>query len=138
MYFRTVRGETRIPSFTNSSLATLLAPHQVFPSHPADQDPQFCWNLRATGSTLPSPKQPPTRTVPPDHGIRPNYEQRVSPFGASHQDGQAAARRRTLVQSANASAVRRTISKETEHGPYRNTPTEPRRGPRTRQLLDAV
>jgi hypothetical protein len=32
--------------------------------------------------------------VPPDHGIRPNYEQRISAFEESCQDGQADPSRR--------------------------------------------
>jgi hypothetical protein len=58
----------------------LLAPHWVLAGHPPDQCTQLSGNLWSARSTLPSPKQAPAGTLPPDHCLRLYYKERIPPF----------------------------------------------------------
>ena len=81
MYLRTVRGETRIPSLSSSSLAiALFTPQLVLVRHPADQRAQFLRNRRSAASRLHTPQQSPARTMPANHGCGLHDDQSAAPI----------------------------------------------------------
>ena len=63
-YFRTVRGETRMPRFTNSSLAILSSPHTgFFRAILRIKVRNSMGILGRPARTLPTPEQPPSRAL---------------------------------------------------------------------------
>src|SRR4029077_16309352 len=91
-YARTVRGETRIPSFTESSAAMRssppvgfsctmrpLAPGRVLLPHAHNQLAKIFRNPRSSQPRLPPPKQLEPLAMPADEGLRLNNHQCRSP-----------------------------------------------------------
>ena len=83
MYFRTVRGETRTPSFTNNSSQficnPLFTPKRILRRHPANELPQLQRNRWPTRPTLPAPKDAPAQSMPANDGGRAHHHDRVTP-----------------------------------------------------------
>ena len=80
--FLTVRGETRTPSLSFSSLAIRsLAPGRIVVGHLANQFARVLWQLRSASlSRLPSPERPERGAMPFKECLRLDNDQSITPM----------------------------------------------------------
>src|SRR5215469_8455206 len=79
-YFPTVRGDTRIPSLSFSSLAMRSSPQIGFSGHLPDPLPEVLGQTRSSRwFGLPAPKQPKSLALPSDQRVRLHIHQRIAP-----------------------------------------------------------
>jgi hypothetical protein len=90
MYLPTVRGDTRIPSLTNSSLAIRSSPHNGFSA--------AILRIRLRNSSgigshpcpaLPAPEDPPPHSMPANDGRRSHVDHRIAPIEESGEQRKA-------------------------------------------------
>ena len=94
MYFRTVRGETRIPNLTSNSLAMRSSPQSGFSVAIRRIRARSLQRYRRpTCPALPPPEDPPTQSVPANNGRRADDHYRIAPIEESGEHRKAHASR---------------------------------------------